>query len=84
MFVFVSGSARSGKSEWAEQTALALSRDIPRVYLATARVTDADMRRRVARHREARKGRGFLTVERARDLSGALDAIPKGALVLLE
>ena len=53
MFLFVSGGVRSGKSEWAERAALALSPDAPRVYLATARVSDEDMRRRVERHRRA-------------------------------
>ena len=84
MFLFVSGGVRSGKSEWAERAALVLSPDAPRVYLATARVSDEDMRRRVERHRRARSGRGFLTVERERGLTGVLESIPKGALVLLE
>lgn len=84
MFLFISGGVRSGKSEWAERAALSLSPDVPRVYLATARVSDEDMRRRVERHRRARSGRGFLTVERERDLTGVLHSIPEGALVLLE
>ena len=84
MFIFVSGGARSGKSEWAEQTAVALSRDAPRVYLATAQVSDEDMRRRVARHQAVRSGRGFRTLERTRDLSGIFPAIPPDAAVLLE
>ena len=84
MFLFISGGVRSGKSEWAERAALALSPDVPRAYLATARVSDEDMRRRVERHRRARSGRGFLTVERERDLTGVLHSIPRGALVLLE
>ncbi|MCR5347660.1 MAG: bifunctional adenosylcobinamide kinase/adenosylcobinamide-phosphate guanylyltransferase [Fretibacterium sp.] len=84
MFIFVSGGTRSGKSEWAEQLALTLSRDNPRVYLATARIVDEDMRCRVARHQKARSGRGFLTLERSRDLGGIFHAIPANALVLLE
>ena len=84
MFIFVSGGARSSKSEWAEQMILSLSPGAPRVYLATAQVSDEDMRRRVARHRVARSGRGFLTLERTRDLSGILPAIPPDAAVLLE
>ena len=84
MFIFVSGGTRSGKSEWAEQMVLSLSPDAPRVYLATAQVTDEDMRRRVARHQAARSGRGFQPLERTRDLSGILPAIPSDAAVLLE
>lgn len=84
MFIFVSGGARSGKSDWAERAAVALSTDTPRVYLATAQVSDEDMRRRVARHQAARKDRGFLTLERTRDLSGIFPNIPSDATVLLE
>ena len=84
MFLFVSGGARSGKSEWAEQAAVALSPGGVRVYLATAQAADEDMRRRVVRHRAARSGRGFLTLERARDLRGVLSGIPADATVLLE
>ena len=84
MFVFVSGAVRSGKSEWAEQAAMALSPLRPRVYLATARVLDEEMRRRVERHQAARQGRGFLTIERPRDLEDILPSAPDGATVLLE
>ena len=84
MFIFVSGGARSGKSDWAERAAVALSTDTPRVYLATAQVSDEDMRRRVARHQAARKDRGFLTLERTRDLGGIFPNIPSDATVLLE
>ena len=72
MFVFVSGAVRSGKSKWAEQAAMVLSPAGPRVYLATARVLDEEMRRRVERHQAARQGRGFLTIERPRDLEDIL------------
>ena len=84
MFVFVSGAVRSGKSEWAEQAAMALSPARPRVYLATARVLDEETRRRVERHQTARQGRGFLTIERPRDLEDILPSAPEGATVLLE
>ena len=84
MFLFVSGAVRSGKSEWAEKTALELSPSGPRAYLATARAADAEMRDRVARHQAARATRGFITVERERDLERALPEIPPGATVLLE
>ena len=84
MFVFVSGAVRSGKSEWAEQAAMALSPLGPRVYLATARVLDEEMRRRVERHQAARQGRGFLTIERPQELEDILPSVPEGATVLLE
>ena len=84
MLIFVSGAARSGKSEWAERASLNLSGDGPRIYLATALADDDEMRRRVLRHREARRGRGFITLERPLDIDGIIPSVPKGASVLLE
>ena len=84
MFIFVSGTVRSGKSEWAERAAMALSPGGPRVYLATARVLDDEMLRRVELHQTARQGRGFSTLERPRDLEGILPSLPRDATVLLE
>ncbi len=84
MFIFVSGTVRSGKSEWAERAAMALSPGGPRVYLATARVLDDEMLRRVELHQTARQGRGFSTLERPRDLEGILSSLSRDATVLLE
>ena len=84
MLIFVSGAARSGKSEWAERKILDLSKDGPRIYLATAPVCDEEMRLRVLRHREARRGRGFVTIERPRDIAEIIPSVPKDASVLLE
>ena len=50
--VLITGGARSGKSAYAEQMALALS-EAP-VYLATARIWDEEFRERVRRHQERR------------------------------
>ena len=84
MFVFVSGAVRSGKSEWAERAAMTLSPVGPRVYLATARILDEEMRHRVERHQAARQGRGFSTIECPRDLEDILSSVPEDATVLLE
>ena len=84
MFVFVSGAVRSGKSEWAERAAMALSPSGPRVYLTTTYVLDNEMRCRVELHQTARQGRGFSTLERPRDLEGVLPSLPRDATVLLE
>jgi adenosylcobinamide kinase/adenosylcobinamide-phosphate guanylyltransferase len=58
--ILVGGGARSGKSAHA----LALARELGsrRVFIATARAGDDDMRARIARH-VADRGEGFLTVE---------------------
>lgn len=80
MFTFVIGGAASGKSEYAEAHVLSLPGR--RVYLATMEPFDAEARARIARHCQTRAGKGFETMERYTDLSGA--DIPEGGNVLLE
>ncbi|MDE5881474.1 MAG: bifunctional adenosylcobinamide kinase/adenosylcobinamide-phosphate guanylyltransferase [Muribaculaceae bacterium] len=53
--IMVTGGQRSGKSLFAEQLTLSLA-ERP-IYLATARVFDSDMQRRVDAHRQRRKQR---------------------------
>ena len=79
--IVVSGGAASGKSEYAESLVLAQG-DRRRVYLATMAKDGAESDARIARHRRLRRGKGFETVERPRDLAGA--AVPGGSVVLLE
>ncbi|MDR1874346.1 MAG: bifunctional adenosylcobinamide kinase/adenosylcobinamide-phosphate guanylyltransferase [Synergistaceae bacterium] len=85
MFVFISGAARSGKSNWAERCAARLDGGPKgsKIYLATARVPDQEMRRRVALHQSARRGRGFATLECITNLQSVVPLI-SGATVLLE
>lgn len=83
-FIFVSGAVRSGKSEWAERRAMLLADDGPLVYLATARVCDQEMAYRILRHQNARKGRGFTTIERETNLSSAASSLPPSSTALLE
>lgn len=64
--VLVTGGQRSGKSEWAERKALALS-PAP-VYVATARVWDDEFRARVAAH-QARRGPEWTNIEEPLHLS---------------
>jgi len=67
--VFILGGARSGKSARAQ--ALADAGAARRVFIATAEAMDAEMAKRIARHRTAR-GAGWTTVEAPLDLVGAL------------
>ncbi|MDR1378999.1 MAG: bifunctional adenosylcobinamide kinase/adenosylcobinamide-phosphate guanylyltransferase [Synergistaceae bacterium] len=90
MFVFISGAARSGKSTWAEKYALSLSHaeqmDTPRVYLATARILDQEMKERVLRHQATRQEKGFETWEQDVDISRILprlvQCVPAATLLL--
>lgn len=52
MIELVLGGARSGKSRYAEQQALACG--LPVLYLATAEAGDAEMQQRIAHHQQRR------------------------------
>lgn len=52
MIIFITGGARSGKSSYAQEMALQLSTSP--VYLATAKIWDADFQERVNRHKAER------------------------------
>ena len=66
----ITGGCRSGKSRHAQQLAQQAGRR--RLFIATAPVLDAEMRERVERHREMRRGRKWETVEEQTDLPGSL------------
>ena len=69
MIALILGEPSTGKSRRAEDLTLELAGDGRRVYLATMTVLDAEGRERVARHRKAREGKGFVTIERPRDVA---------------
>jgi adenosylcobinamide kinase/adenosylcobinamide-phosphate guanylyltransferase len=69
MIELVIGGARSGKSAFAEQQALASGLAV--TYVATARAEDAEMARRVAHHR-ARRPAEWACVEAPLDLAATL------------
>jgi adenosylcobinamide kinase/adenosylcobinamide-phosphate guanylyltransferase len=55
MVYYISGGARSGKSAYAQDLALSLSNNP--IYLATARIWDADFDQRIKRHQSDRDER---------------------------
>jgi len=77
----VLGGARSGKSRYAEQAALASP--APWVYVATAEPFDAEMTARIAEHRNRRGGQ-WQTIEAPLDLPGAIAGAPPAATVLVD
>ncbi|WP_175550274.1 bifunctional adenosylcobinamide kinase/adenosylcobinamide-phosphate guanylyltransferase [Palleronia salina] len=79
---FILGGAASGKSNYAET--LAKGCDILRIYMATAQAFDDEMTQKIARHRAARAGDGWQTIEAPLDLPSALSETPPGALVLVD
>ena len=68
--ILVTGGSRSGKSAFAQHAAEA--QPGRRLYLATSVPQDAEMIARVERHRAARQGAGWETLEEPRDVAGAL------------
>lgn len=80
MTVLVSGGSKCGKSSYAESVFEDFSGK--KIYLATMRPFGSEALTAIERHRKARSGKGFLTMERFTDLDKA--EIPSGAGVLLE
>jgi len=78
---FVLGGARSGKSRYAEQVAMASPP--PWIYLATAEQFDDEMAARIAEHK-SRRSRDWQTIDAPRDLAGALGALPASATILVD
>lgn len=77
----VLGGAGSGKSLWAETLVRDASDD--RVYLATARVWDDEMREKVDRHK-AQRGPGWHTIEAPMHIDRALMQVRPDQVVLLD
>jgi adenosylcobinamide kinase / adenosylcobinamide-phosphate guanylyltransferase len=68
--ILITGGGRSGKSAFAQKTAEALPG--PHVYVATCPVIDPEMEERIRKHREARRGKGWETIEETVDLAGVI------------
>ena len=67
--ILIIGGARSGKSSYAEELARQCGERV--LYVATARVGDAEMEARIAAHRQARPA-SWRTCEAARDVGHAI------------
>ena len=80
MLTLVIGGAASGKSAFAES--LCLRVPLPRTYLATMQIWDAECAARVARHRAMRAEKQFETVECPLHLDRL--TLPMRGTVLLE
>lgn len=83
MTVLVTGGSGSGKSLLAEEISFQLKRN-PFYYLATMQIWDEECRKRIARHREQRAGKGFQTVETPMRLAEAAQTLTPGGTALLD
>lgn len=77
----VLGGAGSGKSLWAETLVTQAAQD--RIYLATARVWDQEMRQKVDKH-IAQRGPGWTTIEAPMHIEPALMQARPDQVVLLD
>lgn len=80
MMTLVAGGSKCGKSGYAESLFADFRGE--KIYLATMRPFGDEAYMAIERHRRARDGKGFSTVERFTDLESA--DIPDGCGVLLE
>ncbi len=69
MLIVVTGAAASGKSEHAERLLCEAAPMWERLYVAAMQPFGEAARRKIARHRELRNGKGFETAERYTDLA---------------
>lgn len=83
MFELAVGGRASGKSEYAENKAVSLCKKSEHlIYLATMKPFGEVAKKRIERHRELRKGKGFETIERYCDIGGI--EVPNNSVILLE
>ena len=82
MIVFVSGGAKNGKSGFAQDLAVKLSRGAKRYYVATMIPVDEEDRERIRRHVADREGLGFETIECGGDILSCLNYDTNGSFLL--
>lgn len=83
MLTLITGGSGSGKSEYAEQTAVRCANSQkPLIYIATMIPRDREAEDKIKRHRLNRSGKHFTTLECPYGLFSM--EIPQGSVVLLE
>ena len=78
MMTLIIGGSGSGKSAYAEQYLMQLSKEKKKYYLATMQVYDSEGQKKVERHQRLRSGRGFDTIEQPKDIQMALEKMASG------
>lgn len=85
MMILITGGSGSGKSAYAEKSAVVLAANSNLYYLATMQVYDEEGRKKVKRHQVLRAGKGFQTIEQPLTVSEAASKMEPGSkTVLLE
>ena len=81
MLILLTGGSACGKSAYGEKMAVLGPK--PLYYIAAMRPYDDECLKKIARHRELRKDKGFLTIERYTGVD-TLELPEKGGTALLE
>lgn len=87
MLYLITGASGSGKSEYAEKLVCALAEKekiTEKIYLATMENHSRAAKKRIARHRKLREGKGFLTVEAPCGFPEGAQIEKKEQILLLE
>jgi adenosylcobinamide kinase/adenosylcobinamide-phosphate guanylyltransferase len=81
--ILILGGARSGKSRYAEELAIASNQQL--IYIATATVFDDEMQQRVKQHKKDRQSQHWKTVEEPLALANAIQQHDNtGAVILVD
>ena len=79
--VFITGSVRSGKSDFAVKLAKQWGKDV--IFLATCKPADNEMRKRVKKHKKSRPGE-WKVIEENIDISSVIKNTKKDKLVIID
>lgn len=80
MLILITGGSKNGKSRIAED--IISKTDLPKFYIATMEPYCGEAQEAIERHRAARAGKGFETVEKYTDIGEIV--LPRKCAVLLE
>ena len=80
--VLITGGARSGKSDYAQKMAENIGGK--KAFIATCPVSDKELEDRISKHRQARAGKGWHTIEETIDLEASLKKTQDYDVVLVD
>jgi adenosylcobinamide kinase/adenosylcobinamide-phosphate guanylyltransferase len=84
MKILAVGGSKSGKSAFAEDLAVRLAAGRPLYYIATMIPCDKEDEARIEKHRAARAGKGFRTLEAGRGIGCIAAGIEPGSTLLVD
>lgn len=84
MTILITGGAKNGKSDFAQDLAVRLAAGGPHYYVATMIPCDEEDHRRIRNHLKSREGLGFETIECGRNILSCLNESNKNGTFLLD